>query len=105
MWTRSPGSYLALSHATYDWLPPGLVRASTEVYAQATPDWNPRPRADIERFFAGMERVPPYERAEPAVTHLGVRSAEDPELADSDGSHWWFGAVARSVADRPIATR
>jgi hypothetical protein len=86
-----------------DRLPPGLVQASTAVYAQATSDWHPRPRAEVERFFAGMEIVPPCEGAEPAVTHLGVWGAEDSELADGDGSHWWFGAVARSVADRPVA--
>jgi O-methyltransferase involved in polyketide biosynthesis len=101
----APGSYLALSHATYDRLPPRLVQASTEVYAQATPDWHPRSRADVERFFAGMQIVPPYEGAETAVTHLGVWGAEDPDLADSDGSHWWFGAVARSVAGRPVVAR
>jgi len=50
----------------------GLVQASTELHAQATPDWNPRSRAEVELFFAGMEIVPPYEGAEPAVTHLGV---------------------------------
>jgi hypothetical protein len=49
--------------------------------------WNPWSRAEVEWFFAGMEIVP-SEGAEPAVTHLGVWAAEDPELADSDGSHW-----------------
>jgi hypothetical protein len=24
-----------------------------------------------------------------------VRGADDPALADSDGSHWWYGGVAR----------
>ena len=33
--------------------------------------------------------------AEPAVTHIGLWGAEAPELADSDGSHWWYGGVAR----------
>ena len=35
MGALAPGSYLALSHATYDRLPPALVQASSEVYAQA----------------------------------------------------------------------
>jgi hypothetical protein len=52
-----------------------------------------------------MEIVPPDERAEPAVTHLGVCGAEDPELADSDGSDWWFGAVAQSSSGRPVVAR
>jgi hypothetical protein len=91
----APGSYLALSHATYDRLPPALVQASSEVYAQAGADWHPRPRAEVERLFAGLEIEPPYEGADPAVAHLGVWGAEDPAAADSDGSHWWYGAVAR----------
>jgi hypothetical protein len=91
----APGSYLAISHATYDGLPPRLVQASTEVYAQASAGWNPRPRAEVERFFAGLQIVPPYEGAEPAVTHLGIWGAEDAELADSDGSHWWYGGVGQ----------
>jgi len=91
----APGSYLALSHATYDRLPTRLVRASTEVYSQATQNMHPRSRAQVERFFAGLELVPPYEGAEPAVAHVGLWGAEDPELADSDGSHWWYGGVAR----------
>jgi len=91
----APGSYLAISHATYDGLPPRLVQASTEVYEQTKADWHPRPRGEVERFFTGLQIVPPYKGAEPAVTHLGVWGAEDPELADSDGSHWWYGGVGR----------
>ena len=34
----APGSYLALSHVTYDRLPPALVQASSEVYARAGAD-------------------------------------------------------------------
>ena len=55
---------------------------------------HPRSRTEVERFFAGLEIVPPYEGAAAAVTHLGLWGAEDPELADSDGSHWWYGGVA-----------
>jgi hypothetical protein len=53
-----------------------------------------------------MEIMRPGQGAEPAVTHLGVWGAEDPELADSDGSRWWFGTVvARSRTDRPVVAR
>jgi hypothetical protein len=93
------GSYLALSHATYDRLPPHLVRASTEVYAGATQDWRPRSLAEVERFFSGLQIVPPYRGAEPVITHLGVWGSQEPESADSAGSHWWFGGVARRRAD------
>jgi S-adenosyl methyltransferase len=47
------------------------------------------------RFFAGLELVPPFEGAEPAVTFTGLRGAEDADLADSDGSRWLYCGVAR----------
>jgi S-adenosyl methyltransferase len=90
----APGSYLALSHVTYEGLPPRLVEEGVNVYAQAQGLY-PRSREQIERFFAGLEIRPPYPGAEPAITHIGLWGAEDPELADSDGSHWWYGGVAR----------
>ena len=89
----APDSYLALSHITYEGLPPRLVEEGVNVYAQAQGVY-PRSREQIERFFTGLQVVPPYPAAEPAITHIGVWGAEDPELADSDGSHWWYGGVA-----------
>jgi hypothetical protein len=91
----APGSYLALSHGTFQGLPPGLVQTSQDVYAKAAQSMHLRSREEIGRFFTGLEVVPPYQGAEPGVTYLGRWGAEDPELADSDGSRWWFGAVAR----------
>jgi hypothetical protein len=90
----APGSYLALSHVTHEGLPPRLVQEALEVYKEAQGVY-PRSRNQIDRFFAGLELVPPYPGAEPAITHIGMWGAEDPALADSDGSHWWFGGVAR----------
>jgi hypothetical protein len=89
----APDSYLAVSHITYEGLPPRLVEEGVNVYAQAQGVY-PRSREQIERFFAGLPVVPPYPGAEPAITHIGVWGAEDPELADSDGAHWWYGGVA-----------
>lgn len=89
-----PGSYLVLSHVTYEGLPPSLVQTGRDVYARTADGIYPRSRADIERFFTGLEIVPPHEGAEPAVTHIGAWGAEDPDMAGSDGSRWWFGAVA-----------
>jgi hypothetical protein len=91
----APGSYLVLSHVTHEGLPPSLVQTGRDVYAKTAGGIYPRSRADIERFFTGLEIVPPREGAEPAVTHIGLWGAEDPDQADSDGSRWWFGAVAR----------
>jgi S-adenosyl methyltransferase len=90
----APGSYLALSHITHEGLPPRLVEEGVQVYKQADGVY-PRSRQQIERFFSGLELIPPYPGAEPAITHIGLWGAEAPELADSDGSHWWYGGVAR----------
>ncbi|HLI39569.1 MAG TPA: SAM-dependent methyltransferase [Streptosporangiaceae bacterium] len=91
----APGSYLALSHVTYEGLPPRTVRAGRDEYARATQNIHLRSRADIARFFSGLELVPPYEGADPAVAHVGLWGAEDPELADSDGSRAFYCGVAR----------
>ena len=91
----APGSYLALSHATADQKPPATVRVLLDVYSRATEQLYLRTRAEVERFFDGLELVPPYEGATAAVTYVGEWGAEDPELADSDGSRWSYGAVAR----------
>jgi hypothetical protein len=91
----APGSYLALSHGTYDNLPPQKVQAGVDLLAQATENAYPRPRAQVERFFAGLELVEPYPGAGPAVTYVGLWGAEDPDAADTDGSRGFYCGVAR----------
>ena len=91
----APGSYLALSHATMDQLPPNMVQAGLELYERAAERLYPRSRADIERFFAGLELVAPYAGAAAAVSYVGLWGAEDPEAADSDGSRVLYCGVAR----------
>jgi hypothetical protein len=91
----APGSYLALSHVTNHAVPPRTIDLIQEIYQSATESIYFRPKADIERFFEGLDIVSPYEGAEPAVTHVGLWGCEDPEVADDDGSHWSYCAVAR----------
>ncbi len=91
----APGSYLALTHITADQKPPAAVRAIVDIYSGATEQIYMRSRAEVERFFSGLELVPPYQGAPAAVTYVGEWGAEDPALADSDGSRWCYGAVAR----------
>jgi hypothetical protein len=55
----APGSYLALSHGTYEHLPPNKVRAGVDMPAEAAENAYPRPRAEVERFFAGLDLVEP----------------------------------------------
>jgi hypothetical protein len=90
-----PGSYLALTHITADQKPPAAVQAILDIYAGATEQIYMRTRAEAERFFDGLELVPPYAGAPAAVTYVGEWGAEDPALADSDGSRWCYGGVAR----------
>ena len=91
----APGSYLALSHPTYDNLPPSAVQAGVETYRNATEQAHVRSKAEVERFFNGLELVPPYHGADPAVTFAGLWGAEDPVAADSEGSRGIYCGVAR----------
>jgi len=91
----APGSYLALSHATPDGLPPLVVHAMVDTLANATEQLFLRPRADVERFFTGMEMVPPYPGAAAELTFVGQWGAVDPASADSDGSRVLYCGVAQ----------
>lgn len=91
----APGSYLAMSHATYDNLSGKAVQIGRDEYQRATEQFYYRTRADIARFFDGLELVPPHSGAAPAMAYLGEWGAEDPALADSDGSRWGYCAVGR----------
>jgi S-adenosyl methyltransferase len=91
----APGSYLVFSHATADNMPPRAVQASLDTYAKTTEPVYLRPKAEVERFFDGLELVPPLSGADPAVTYAGVWGADDPEAADSDGSRGFYCGVAR----------
>ncbi len=91
----SPGSYLALSHITRDKLPPRLVETGVQIYRRATESAFPRTKPEIERFFTGLELVPPYEGARPEITNVGLWGSEDPASADTDGSRAFYCGVAR----------
>ena len=90
-----PGSYLSLSHLTDENKPPVNAERFRAVFDNATEHMYFRDRQAVARFFDGLEIVPPYAGAEPAVTYAGLWGAEDPALADSDGSRWLYCAVAR----------
>ena len=90
-----PGSYLVLSHVTDDRTPPISVRVAEEMYARASENIYFRSRADVARFFAGLELVSPGPPTPPAVVHVGEWGADDPALADTDGSHWLYCGVGR----------
>jgi hypothetical protein len=89
------GSYLALSAPTNDRQADRIIGTVTNVYKTTTTPGTARSKAEIERFFDGLEIVPPYEGAGAVVAHVGVWDAEDPVAADDDGSRWFYAAVGR----------
>jgi S-adenosyl methyltransferase len=95
MEAMAPGSYLALSHGTYDKIPPNMIFAGREVLANMTERVHLRSKADVERFFDGLELVPPYTGADRVMTYAGLWGAEDIEAADTEGSRGIYCGVAR----------
>jgi hypothetical protein len=90
------GSYLALSHLTSDYKPARTVSGFCKVFDKATEQMHFRSRDEIAALFTGLTLVPP--RAEESVGRIcyaGDWGADDPELADSDGSRWLYCGVAR----------
>ena len=55
----APGSYLVISHATGEDIGAEAAGQVRELYAQATAPAVFRSRAEIARFFEGLELVPP----------------------------------------------
>jgi hypothetical protein len=53
----------------------------------------------VERFFEGLEMEAPYQGGAPGLAFMGEWGAEDPELADSDGSRWGYCGVGRIPGD------
>jgi hypothetical protein len=53
------GSFLALSHVTYDPLPAPIVAKLNEEQQRTGEQFQPRSRAEFERFFTGLEVVEP----------------------------------------------
>ena len=91
-----PGSYLSLSHLTDDHKPERAVAAFYRAFEHATEQMHFRSMADIARFFDGLELMPPSPgESEGRLCYAGDWGAEDPVLADSDGSRWLGCAVGR----------
>jgi S-adenosyl methyltransferase len=54
-----PASFLALSHATADFHPPGAIGPAVAVYRNATAPFVPRPLGQVSGFFGGFDLVEP----------------------------------------------
>jgi SAM-dependent methyltransferase len=58
----APGSFLALSHATVDFVPEDQLGAVSQVegiYRQISAPLHPRPYGEVAKFFTGLDLVPP----------------------------------------------
>jgi hypothetical protein len=53
------GSYLAISHATTDDADPSILAQIASVYKNATAPAVPRPAAQIQELFTGLDLVEP----------------------------------------------
>ncbi len=91
----SSGSYVALSAPTGDMHVRPIVDDVLDGFATTPASVTERSKEEIGRFFTGLEIVPPYDGAKPTVTYVGEWGAEDPELADSYGSRWFYAGLGR----------
>jgi hypothetical protein len=87
------GSYLVLSHATFDPLDPETIAAMNGVNQGIKPKFCPRPLTEVSRFFDGLELL------EPGIVSVSDWRPEPgprPTAAEATG----YGAVARTTAGR-----
>lgn len=91
----APGSYLSLSHLSADHKSEQAVQGFRAVFDTATEHMYFRSRAEVARFFTGLDLVPPYQGSPPELTYAGLWGAEDPAAADTDGSRWLWCGVGR----------
>ncbi|HEY3951788.1 MAG TPA: SAM-dependent methyltransferase [Streptosporangiaceae bacterium] len=93
----APGSFIAISHITADQVAPRASQAISDIYQNANERAYLRNKDEFRRFFDGLQLMPPYEGAAPGITHVGMWGADDPELADSEGSRLLYAGVGKRV--------
>ncbi len=87
------GSYLVLSHATFDPLDPETIAAMNAVNEGITPKFCPRNLDEVTRFFDGLELL------EPGIVSVSDwRPAPGPRPTPAEATG--YGAVARTTAAR-----
>lgn len=69
----APGSHIAISHGTYDGLPKDKVQQALSLYKRTTNAVSLRSRAQIEKFFDGLELV------EPGLVRIPLWRPETPD--------------------------
>ncbi len=87
----APGSYLILSHAMSEGLPPETVAQGERLYTRTSNPVRLRSRAQIAAFFDGLELV------EPGLVHTPLWRPEDQEdlFLDQPARSRHFAGVGR----------
>jgi SAM-dependent methyltransferase len=85
----APGSYIAISHASFEGRPTES-ESHTQLYARTSTPMMMRSHQDIERFFDGLHLV------EPGVVYLPLWRPESPDEVDEHPERFTgFAGVAR----------
>lgn len=90
-----PGSFLVVCHGTEEGAP-GVAQAAEKVYKRAvSADLHMRPRADIQRFFDGLDPV------DPGLVAIPYWRPDSPATTPRDPAKFWGGlaGVARKPSD------
>ncbi|MEU4238274.1 SAM-dependent methyltransferase [Actinoplanes sp. NPDC026619] len=85
-----PGSYLVLSHATFDPLDADTIAAMNAVNKDIKPLFSPRPYAEVARFFEGLDLLEP---GIVSVSDWRPQPGPRPTPAEATG----YGAVAGPI--------
>jgi SAM-dependent methyltransferase len=85
----APGSFVVLSHATFDPLDAGTVARLDRVNAGSHPPFCPRTLDEVARFFPGLRLLEPG-----IVSVADWRAADEPQPRPAPAEVAWYGAVA-----------
>jgi S-adenosyl methyltransferase len=87
------GSYLVLSHSTFDPLDARTAERLAAVGASSVPPFNARTEDQVARFFTGLELLEPG-----IVSVADWRAEHEPGPRPTAADVAWYGAVARKPA-------
>lgn len=90
------GSYLVVSHATGEFRSDSAVRVVEHYKNHVAPGTTLRTRAEIERFFAGLDLV------SPGIVQVPYWCPGEPEPAGAD-KVWFLGGVGRKAGRDLVA--
>jgi hypothetical protein len=90
----APGSFLALSAPTSDYQSPEARTTIVRVYGSTPTPAASRNLAEVSRFFDGLDIVPPYQGADPAVA-IADRWGSPAPTSAGPASGWMYAAVGR----------